>query len=260
MQEQLKEIYELNNSLLKLAENLQDEFSHRKIKRDTLTADLYLLCFFFTKASKSASAIVLLCQEGYCEDAYILARSVFEILVKSLYIFKTDSIERARAFILYDNLEKRKQFRKIVNWNKEKGRTHKDMEKELDKAEKICVDLEKDYQIDTVKVRWPQKRLEELSKEVDLLHQYYTSYWISSLYVHTLARSSRSFVSQTDSGLSFYIGPTEKLSKDVLIWSFDLFGRLVREFDNQFDLGYKEKISEIEEEFNKFMQSAMNEE
>jgi hypothetical protein len=258
MQEQLKEIYELNNSLLQLAENLQDEASG-KIKRDSLTADLFLLCFFFTKASKTASGVVLLCQEGYSEDAYILARTVFEIVVKSLYIFQADSIERARAFILCDHLEKRKQLRKLANLNKRRAEIDKGIEEELKKEEETCSKLENEYQIDEEKVRWSLKSLEELSNEVDLIHHYYTSYWISSLYVHTAARSSSPFVSETDRGLSFYIGPSEKLSQDVLIWLFDSFRQIVREFDNRFNLGYQERISALEERFGKFMQSVANE-
>ncbi|MDP2961071.1 MAG: DUF5677 domain-containing protein [candidate division Zixibacteria bacterium] len=257
MQERLKEIYELNNSLLQLAENLQDEASG-KIKMDSLKSDLFLLCFFFTKASKTASAIVMLCQEGYAEDAYILARTIFEIVVKSLYIFKSDSIERARAFILYDHLEKRKRLRKLANWNKEKGIMNNNVEEELKKEEEICTDLEKDYQIDEKKVRWSEN-LEEVAKEVDFTHQYYTAYCLSSHYVHTSVRSSRSFVFETDKGLSFYIGPNEELSQDVLIWLFDLFRLIVREFDNRFNLGYQDKILEVEEKFNKFMQSVINE-
>jgi len=258
MQEQLKEINELNNSLLKLAENLQDKFSNEKIKIDTLTADLYLLCFFFTKASKTASAVVMLCQEGYAEDACILVRTILEIVAKSLYIFKSDSIERARVFILHDKYERRKQLEKIVGWNRKNTIGNKELEEELERVKVECISLERDFKVSKNKIMWPN--LEVLCKEVGLSDNYYTVYWLSSLYVHTLIRSSRSFVSKTDSGVSFYIGPDEKLSQDVLIWLFDLNRLIVREFDNRFNLGYKEKISEVDEKFNKFMlKLAMNE-
>jgi len=62
-----------------------------------------------------------------------------------------------------------------------------------------------------------------------------------------------SFVSETDKGLSFDIKPNEKLSKDVLIYLFNLFLRMVQEFDNRFELGYQNKISETEEKFATFM-------
>ncbi|MDP3025016.1 MAG: DUF5677 domain-containing protein [candidate division Zixibacteria bacterium] len=255
----MNKIFELNNSLLQLAENLQDEFSKRKIKRDTLTSDLFLLCFFFTKASKTASAIVHLCQQGYAEDAYILARTVFEIVAKSLYVFKIDSIDRARAFILYDHIEKRKRLQKLANWTKEKSIINQEVEEELKKEEEACINLEKGYQIEEKKVRWSEN-LEEVTKEVDLTHQYYTSYCLSSHYVHTAIRSSRSFVSETDKGLSFYIGPNEQLSQEVLIWLFDSFRQIVREFDNRFNLGYQEKVSAVEERFGEFMKSVINQE
>jgi hypothetical protein len=62
-----------------------------------------------------------------------------------------------------------------------------------------------------------------------------------------------SFASETDKGLSFDIKPDKKLSKDVLIYLFDLFRRIVQDFDNRFKLGYQNKITELEEQFAKFM-------
>lgn len=258
MNEELKEIYELNNRLLQLAENLQDEFPKRGIKRDTLSQDLFLLCFFFTKASKTASAVVFLCRKGYTEDAFVLVRTIFEIVVKSLYIFKSDSIERARAFILYDKLDRKKQLKKIVDWNRKRMIENREFEEELKKIETECNALEKDYQISIDKVMWPKKSLEELSTEVDFANTYYTVYWLSSLYTHTSSRSSMSFVSETDKGLSFDIKPDEKLSKDVLIYLFNLFIRMVQQFNNRFELGYQNKISELEEQFAKFMHKQVN--
>jgi hypothetical protein len=258
MNEELKEIYELNNSLLRLAENLQDEFTKRGIRRETLSADLFLLCFFFTKASKTASAVVSLCKEGYTEDAFVLVRTIFEIVVKSLYIFKSDAIERARAFILYDRLERKKQLKKIVEWNRKRMIENREFEEELKKIETECNSLEKDYQISIDKVIWPRKNLEELSTEVDLANIYYTVYWLSSLYTYTSIRSSMAFVSVTDKGLSFDIKPDKKLSKDVLIYLFDLFIRMVQEFDHRFELGYQNNISELKEKFGKFMHKQDN--
>lgn len=253
MNDELKQIFELDNSLLQIAEDLQDEFGKRGIKESELSPDLFLLCFFFTKASKTASAIVLLCKD-YAEDAFVLVRTIFEIVVKMLYIFKSDSMERARAFILYDHLEKRKQLRKIAEWNKEKNIENKELDEALEKEEEICKTMEKDYEISIDKVRWPKKTLEELSKEVDLAHTYYTVYWLSSLYTHTLIRSSMSYVSKTNKILSFDIKPDEQLSKDILIYLCHLFTRMVREFDNRFSLGYGHRISGVEEKFEKFMQ------
>lgn len=253
MNDELKEIYEIDNSLLQLAENLQDEFKKREIKREALSADLDVLCFFFAKASKTASAVVFLCQEGYPEDALVLVRTIFEIVVKSLYIFKSDSIVRARAFILYDKLERKKQFKKIVDWNRKRMIEDREVEEALKKIEDECDTLGKDYQISIDKVMWPRKTLEELSEEVDLTPTYHTFFWISCLYTHTSIRSSMSFASETDKGLSFDIKPDKKLSKDVLIYLFDLFRRIVQDFDNRFKLGYQNKITELEEQFAKFM-------
>jgi len=67
-----------------------------------------------------------------------------------------------------------------------------------------------------------------------------------------------SFVSETDKGLSFDIKPNEKLSKDVLIYLFNLFLRMVQEFDNRFELGYQNKISETEGQVAKFMHKQDN--
>jgi len=254
MNERLKHLDEINKSLLELAENLQDEFSKKKI---ALSPEFVLLCFFFAKASKTASAVFKLCRQGYTEDACVLVRTIFEIVVKCLYIFKENSDEKAKNFILHDKYEIRKQLEKVVGWNRKIDLENKEFEEELESVNRECIILEKDFKISKKKIAWPH--LDVLSEKVGLGNKYYTIYWLSSLYVHTLVRSSRSFVHETDSGLTFSIGPDEKLSEDVLIWSFDLFRLVVREFDVRFNLGYKERISEVEEKFNKFMLSVTNE-
>jgi hypothetical protein len=63
-----------------------------------------------------------------------------------------------------------------------------------------------------------------------------------------------SFVSRTSGVLSFDIKPDEELSKKVLIFLCDFFRRMVGEFDNRFNLGYKEEILKGEDNFAKFMQ------
>jgi len=255
MNEELKEIYELNNSLLQLAENLQGELIKKPI---TLSPDLGVLRFFFAKASKTAKAVVFLCQEGHPEDALVLVRTIFEIVVKSFYISKSDPIERARAFILYDALKKRKQFRKMAAWNRERMIEDREVEKALKKIEDECDTLEKDPQISRDTLMWPKKHLSELSKEVDLTWEYLTFYWISCLYTHTDIRSCMSFVSETDKGPSFDKKPDDKFTKNVLIYLSDFFIKIIQEFDCRFNLGYQNNISELKEKVEKFMHKQDN--
>ena len=253
MDNELIEIFHLNNELLRLAEGLQDEFNNRHIKREALTADLHILCFFLAKVSKTASAIVGLCQKNFAEDALVLVRTVFEMLVRMLYIFKNDSVERARAFIIYDHIEKRKQLRKIAEWNRKNNIENKAIEDELKKREKICSTLEKRYEICTDTLLWPRKSVEKLAAEVNLTHKYNTVYWKCSVYGHTAISSSRSFVSESKQGISFDLKPDEEVSKEVLIYLFDLFKPLLVEFDSRFNLGYHSKISKLNERFEIFV-------
>jgi len=245
MNDKLKEIYELNGSLLQLAENLYDELF---IKRGiTPSEDLALLRFFFIKAYKTAKAVVFLFQEGYPEDAFVLVRTIFEILVNSCYVFESDSTKRARAFENYGKFRRKNKIEIVIDLYRKKMIENKEFEEELKKLEAECNNLEKDYQISEAKALWHNKNLEDRSRDVGLVDLYNTLYHMCSLYCHSSWASSRSFFFETDKGWFFGIKPDsdEELSELVLISLFDLFIRMVQEFDHRFELGYQNKISDL---------------
>ena len=58
------------------------------------------MLFFFCKTYKTYQAAYLLHREGFSEDAFILARTVFELALQARYM-KEDPKPRARLFTEY---------------------------------------------------------------------------------------------------------------------------------------------------------------
>ena len=83
---------------------------HRLIKSINLaggypdTKKNRIVSAFLVKATKTHNAIIILCKQGYGEDAVILARSLFDMLVDILYItrFKLDTM--ADRYEFYDDV------------------------------------------------------------------------------------------------------------------------------------------------------------
>src|SRR3990167_2784685 len=78
-----KPFFDLNNKLFQLTDNMVNS---GKIKRDSPLHDV--IAFLFGKAYKTFQAVDILMQRGYGQDAAILARSLFEILVNMKYLAK----------------------------------------------------------------------------------------------------------------------------------------------------------------------------
>ncbi|HEX4201434.1 MAG TPA: DUF5677 domain-containing protein [Chthoniobacterales bacterium] len=81
-----------------LAERFVKAMSHFPSESDCETAAYQgVVHFFFCKAYKTHQAFALMCEGGFCEDAEILSRTIFEVWMQVQYM-STDP-KKARAQI-----------------------------------------------------------------------------------------------------------------------------------------------------------------
>jgi len=81
---------------IKLAESLLERFKRERI--EPKNAHQEVLLFFFRKAHRTFRAVELLWRNEYSEDAYTLARSIYEIRLQSIYI-GGDPPKRSKQFM-----------------------------------------------------------------------------------------------------------------------------------------------------------------
>jgi hypothetical protein len=92
-EEFIERLLEMNDSFNKMSANkaqLPFEFENKKIN--------WFIALMFAKAIKTHSALILLCRQGYGEDAFILARSLFEVVLDVAYILKEDTEKRLSRY------------------------------------------------------------------------------------------------------------------------------------------------------------------
>jgi hypothetical protein len=250
-----KEYFNLAFSFLQCADKLQDEFVRKRINREELGAEGFVLSFLFAKGYKTTKAALLLCKSGYPEDALILARSNLEVAFRALYIFKDEekATEKAEAFIKYDAIDLEEKLQKLLNLCEDEDNSKAEFLEALSRIQKEHPETQEEC----AKVRkLAKKSVLELAGDDKLLYRLYHSfYWRASVYAHNRFRSSEPYVLESNEGIKFWVAPTEKGSRDVLLYLCLFLWYLMDEFNSLCQLGSENtltaKWTELNELFKK---------
>ena len=86
---------------IELAEKIKNNSKHLIASDEEELLYKGAMLFFFSKAYKSYQAIKTLWENGFAEDAFVLARTIFEIALQARYMTK-EPRTRARLFFEHD--------------------------------------------------------------------------------------------------------------------------------------------------------------
>lgn len=245
-----KEYFDLTSSFLKCAESLQDEFVKKRIGREKLGGEGFVLSFLFAKSHKTTKAALLLCKSGYPEDALILGRVNFEAALWALYISKDKegAAEKAQAFIRYDAIDGKRALDKLLNAYEDGDEFKTKLQEALSEVQKGLPMTEDEYKRIC---KLAGKTVFDLAKDVKLLHLLYCSFYReSSFYTHNRIRSSNSYVSESNGHMEFWVVPTEKGLRNILIHLCLFLWYLMDKFNSLFGLGADEILTQKREELN----------
>ncbi len=170
--------------------------------------------FFFCKAYKSYQAIRLLFREGFPEDAFILARSIFEISLQAQYM-KEDPKPRARLFAEHDPVMRYRYYEKL----KKLGDTL--LVPAIEGRKEELSELKQHY--DRLKGNYPESRgwwgnsLAWLAKHLgrNMEIRYAAIYWMQSNLSHSGAPSVKDYMDEQKTGLKVNCYPSR--SRDVMV-------------------------------------------
>lgn len=205
--------------------------------------------FTLGKAYKTHEAIMILCSEGYGEDAAILVRSLFELLITLLYILKDSTDERADRYYSYDWILRKKMF----DYVKTKPEIAKEMQgrvinpktgdTNIEEVIKQANVVQEKYQYNNK--GWSNKTIYDMAFEVGRMDQYKTIYTLQSQIAHTAVRVMNDYVKDNGSGLNIMVGPGLNWIKNDLVALFDFYYSIVGECDKLFKFGYAKKLDDI---------------
>ncbi len=210
----------------------------------------------FGRACKNHYAIVLLCEQGYGEDALILTRTLLEIMITYAYITKADSEQR---FARYKEFEKiiRKRGANYINQKSELSsefskRTGGELISTLKNLNEECERLVDEYG-DSFKYHWSGKKIIELLKDIEREDLYETVYRLQCSHAHVDISGMTSVLSLRDGSVEIDIGASHNLVLKSLVIAFDIFFHILNGISEDSGWNLGDDLKKIEQEFLQVM-------
>ncbi len=145
----------------------------------------------YAKARKTTSAVGILAEEGYGEDATILARSLVNLCIDLCYIYSGDQDELAAQWMASGWWERVRMARKLGN--------------------RTLETLEHDYNTpegEEVARRWSAIKIRERAERAGQGHLYQVAYKHGSAYEHSDSWSMQSFADVHEGHVLLHLGPS----------------------------------------------------
>lgn len=216
--ENYNKLYGFIEELLLLIKSIQTAGGYPNTKKNRIASA------FLVKATKTLKAITILCKQGYGEDAVILSRSLFDMLVDILYItrFKLDTM--ADRYELYDDVWLAKAFspkgksRNLKKLIRQRERKLQPDDKTLEEINRKATKVMKrfKYRSDT----WRPENLYNMAVKVKLGPLYQTMFKLHSQVVHTAPRIINNYAVINNGHLNYTYQPSHKHISDALFSSF----------------------------------------
>jgi len=248
MKEEMNTLLSLNKQLHDLVEGkLQQDITDGSDKD-------FFIAFIIGKAFKTYEATGLLCRSGYGEDAFMLARTLLELMVTASYILQDDTEDRLMRYMNYDWVTRKKMYDYIVT--KDELLTGINKEIESGNKEDTLAEVEEEYKKAMKKYEykngtWSDKSIKGICEAIGRSDLYNTVYSLQCTIGHTNARSMNDYIKITEEGTILNIGENYDLARMTLVIAFDCFFHIAKETDDRFDWKIESQLKELEEKWGK---------
>lgn len=159
--------------------------------------------FFLAKAFKTYRAITLLVEHQYHQDAVVLARTIYEILLQVIYV--SGVADRGELFLKHDPVDRYYLYMKLSNYPElVEGIDNRAAELEILKGQ--FDELEADYRKNK---GWWGSDLRSLAESLGSEKDYLRVYPLYSSLVHSTSTSVKYYVREIDHQLELDVGPSE---------------------------------------------------
>jgi len=242
-----KALLSFNQELRSLADKMLDREQKIVGPRDMFTA------FAIGKGYKTHGAILLLGRQGYGEDASILARSLFDLLINLLYIQADETDGRAYRYFQYDWILRKKmlsyalQKPDIMKRIESREKNPKPDDTTLKEVEEQAKLAQQKHNYN--KKGWSDKSLHDMAKEVGRSNAYKTVYRLQCQLDHNATRSVNEYAKNKQEGIVFEIGQSENWVEESLVVTFDFFYSIIVAFNSHFKVGLETEILDLENRY-----------
>lgn len=241
-----KKLLQLNQDLLLLIEGYADN----GIPIGEWTQPKSFLIFAFAKSYRTVNSVLLLCENGYGQDAFMLVRTLFELLITTAYIFKEDTDNRITQYNEYDWVLRNKMLSSVKKNKDSKG---KSLLQERSLSEGINLkeikqkskEVLQSYEEEDAQT-WSKKSIFQMAKAVGLEDLYDSLYALGSQLTHSASRSANEYMRVVDGELELLTYPSDNYIDESLVGSFMCFYHIVKQLDEVFDLALTDSLAEFE--------------
>lgn len=228
-------LIEYNQELRKIVDSIIDE------KRPSSDDKIVFTAFCVGKAYKTHAAALLLCRQGYGQDAAILVRSLVDLLITLTYILDDPSTERLERYFAYDWIDRKKMY-DYCKTKPELLKALKAMNNTLEEVEEQAKLVQEKYKYGK---SWSDKTPRQMAVSVGRPELYLSAYKLQSQISHTAPRSMNEYIAVDDQGYTIDIGPNDQWVEGALVAAFDCFYHIAKQYDQLLDLGYSNQLEEI---------------
>lgn len=207
-----------NQELFELAEEARGlyltslrEFNQKGFRLAQVPAHKRIFLFFITRMIKTFSAVVVLCREGYAQDAVPLLRTLLEILISVRYILRSpkEADQKAVRFVDYKWVMLKRQLAEAEGEGA--GEASAEVLNQRRKINEQFEEFKKKYAItsDKALVTWSGKSTRDMARRAgkDLLNEYESAFRVDSQFSHPSIIGDRDYLDFRDNVLSFSFQP-----------------------------------------------------
>jgi len=243
-----EKLYKLNERLHKLATTQMAN------DLNGLDNKSFFATFILGKAYKTHEATMLLCKHGYGEDAFMLSRTLFELMVLMSYILADNTEGRLMRYAEYDWVTRKQMFDYVVT----KDQILKSINEKIGSGivePNILALIEAEYKRVMGKYKydfrksWSDKSMQAMAEEIGRGDAYKTVYKLQCIVGHTSPRSMNEYMHQTDDGLVINTGPNSDMTETALVTSFDFFGTIFEKASKQLEWDTEKELDVLGTEF-----------
>ncbi len=208
----------LDQDLVGFHAELHNYIDEKLANADSATPTQLFWGFVLCKTIKTQRSIILLCQNGLGQDAFMLERTLFELMVISLYIDLDKTGERLDRYMAYDHVTRKKLYNYVG--------MREELLKDPRATPEVFKTIEENYkeatdQYDYKGLAWSDKTIEEMAREINRWEAYKTVYKLQCILGHSEARSINEYVKEEDGVLVLDCSPNENYITQSLVSTFD---------------------------------------
>ena len=243
------DLFHFNEELRIIIESVLDKHPEPKNLRQSF------LLYALAKGYKTQAAILLLSERGFGQDAGILARSIFELAITTLYIVKDNTGKIVERFFdydwimranMYDSVSKDTVYKEDLEKKDPAGVTIKEVLRKVEEIKKKHQNIEKN-------ISWSDKSFKQMSKEVGRLDAYKTAYHLQCNLSHPNPRNMNDYFSESEGILMVHAGPDDEWISNALVATSDFFIHIIDVWNKEFKFGLEDKLGDLVKRYSKKM-------